>query len=157
MDKISSIFLLLFVSMPFLAVEGTADGNDGHHFNANHIGLFSGATSNLDAKHTYFTVGGDYEHRLGHLFGVGLLADFVFASHLETILGGVLFFHPIGSLKFLLAPAVELTEGHSVFVARAGLGYDFHLGNFSLTPTFNADLIKGHVSLVYGMAFGLGF
>jgi len=42
-------------------------------------------------------------------------------------------------------------------MVRLGLAYDIHLGKTSLSPTLNADLIHEHWSLVFGLAFGLGF
>ena len=129
-----------------------------HH--DNHIGLSAAAaTTNLHSNHTNYTLGADYERRLSPRFGVGALADVVFAHHRETILAGAVVFHPGHNLRFMFAPGVLFVDGSSEhpFVARFGAGYDVHAGWSTLTPTFNVDVIDGHVSLRYGLTLGFGF
>lgn len=130
-----------------------------------HTAIFIGATNNQHAGHTDFTLGTDYEYRLpfaNHQFGTGFFGEIVFADHKETIIGVPLIFHPTSALKFLAGAGLIFAEDHhgeseSHFLTRLGTGYDFHLGNFSLSPTFNADFVDGHTSLVYGISIGTGF
>ncbi|MCF6268182.1 MAG: hypothetical protein L3J41_00560 [Melioribacteraceae bacterium] len=159
------IFLFTFTTLHFAA------GNKKHH-----VGVFAGATSNLYLEHTYFTLGVDYEYRLNHSFGLGLIGDYVMADHAETLLMGGIFYHPISSLKIYVGNGVALltevnkatehednneSEGEeksvSYYVFRLGTGYDFHVSGFSVTPTVAWDLINGHSSIVYGLTFGIGF
>ncbi len=133
-------------------------------FHAHHLGGFVGMASNTDAHHTDFTLGADYEYRLpifGHKTGVGLIADFVFAEHRETILAVSFIYHPTGNVKLLLAPGLAFAEehGHSAehFIWRLGSAYDFHVGQYSISPTLNFDFIEKHLVLAYGITFGLGF
>lgn len=167
----------LYIILIFLAL-GNVSLFAGNH----HIAVFLGATSNLDAEHTDFTIGGDYAYRLSDLFSLGLIGDVVLADYTEILIMPALTVHPMaGGLRFFAAPGIAIidtptleiddslipdgfdvdidTESESVseFVLRLGGAYDIHVGNFAIAPTFSADFISGHVSLVYGMAFGLGF
>lgn len=125
----------------------------------NHIAIFGGATT--ASGETHATVGLDYERRLplvDQVFGLGPIADFSFASEVQTILAIGLFMHPYMGSKITLAPGLEIVLGHSEFVFRAGFAYDFHItGDISLSPTFNADIVSGHVAWVYGLSLGYGF
>lgn len=170
------ISLFLCTITPLSASDFTIQHKDGeshhpkqyhenHQVHSHHLVVFTGATSNLEAKHTDFSLGIDYEYRLPvwhNKLGIGLLGELVFAEHKETIIGVPIFFHPVGSLKFLFAPGMAFTEdehghSHNHFVSRVGLGYDFHIKTISITPGFSADFIEGHISLIYGISLGIGF
>ena len=159
--RMNRILLLLVVSFAVSAGSIWAEESHGHNvFHKHHVGVFaSGATTNLHEDHTSFTLGADYEYRISPRVGIGVLGDVVFAPHRETILAGALVTHPAGGLKVLFAPGVIFIDGSSEnhFVARFGFGYDFHVARASLAPTFNLDVIEGHVSLVYGVTLGFGF
>lgn len=120
-----------------------------------------------------------------NLFGVGLFGEVVFAEHTEYLIGLPIFLHPAGGFKFWAAPGMMIYEPivhedpelHKIksiktdnimasdessgtkqkLLIRAGGGYDFHIKNFSITPAFSADIIDGHVYLIYGIYFGVGF
>jgi hypothetical protein len=138
-------------------------GHQAPHPHSNHLALFTGATTNFEHDSTDFTIGVDYEYRVSDMFGIGLFGEIVYAGHRETIVGVPFFFHMDDApLKIVLAPGVIMAEDHhhhkyEKFLFRAGLGYDIHMGAYSITPTLNADLVDGDVSLVYGLAFGIGF
>jgi hypothetical protein len=142
---------------------GDAHAHGGHHAHRNHLALFTGATTNFEHESTDFTIGVDYEYRVNDTFGIGLLGEIVYAEHKETIVGVPFFIHMKSSpLKFVLAPGVIMGEDHhhhkfEKFLFRGGLGYDIHMGDYAITPTVNADVVDGDVSLVYGIAFGIGF
>jgi hypothetical protein len=160
---------------------------DSHHVHSNHIAIFAGLTSNLEHEHTDFSLGLDYEHRLPrwhNLLGIGIFGEIVFAEHTEYIVGVPVFLHPGGGLKFWLAPGLLMmetvadiprehfilkennnrlladSESSSIgqeFLIRLGVGYDFHIKNISISPAMSADIINGHLALVYGIYFGIGF
>jgi hypothetical protein len=168
-----AILCVLFLGTGIQAKESSHDSHDStgeshavhqeHHLHHNHIALFTGATTNFEHESTDFTLGVDYEYRFSEMFGVGLFGEIVFAEHEETLIGVPLFIHVKESpLKIVLAPGLIMAEDHhghkyEEFLFRGGLGYDIHLDNFSITPTVNADVVDGHVSLAYGLAFGVGF
>ncbi len=159
-----SLIIVLFTNTILLFA-----GDDKNH----HAAVFVGATSNLYAKHTDFTIGLDYEYRLNKFFGVGFIGDYVMADKSETLLMAGLFYHPIASLKLYTGNGIAIVteveedtqhnenEGEeksvSYYAFRLGTGYDFHITNFSITPTISWDLINGHSSIVYGLSFGIGF
>jgi len=158
-----------------------------HHTHSNHLAIFSGLTSNMKHEHTDFSLGLDYEYRLPmwhDLIGIGLFGEVVFAEHTEYLAGIPIFLHPVGGLKFWAAPGLLMMEvadhtteehlfhksnnnelfadGESTtieqeFLIRIGFGYDFHVKNVSISPALSADIINGHLSLVYGIYFGIVF
>jgi len=160
------------------------DGQDGQQADEddserNHISVFVGATTETgDDSETSFTLGADYERRLSEFFGIGALADFALGKTKRTALLGVPFFvHPTEPLEFHAAPAIEFanepsdgdtgedsgdsdseTGSTTNFAVRLGAGYEFALGRFSIAPEVNIDFVSGEsASVVYGLAFGIGF
>lgn len=172
--SMSSIVTLFFFS---LFITSFAGGHKKHHTGANHVGVFVGATSNLKANHTDLTIGLDYEYRANTHLGVGLIGDYIMGEHTEILIMAGVFYHPTNALKlylangFTIARESEELEGDSNsshkkeaedrtvsnHVLRLGMGYDFHLGRFSVTPTVAWDLITGDSSFAYGLTFGIGF
>jgi hypothetical protein len=161
--KRSLVVLVALVISICLTSQATAE--EGHR---HHAGVFVGATLNFEAKHTDFTLGADYEYRFEthHGFlGVGVIADFVFAKHTESLFMGGIFLHPAPSLKFVIGNGIAMsevekagkTETSSHYVIRLGAGYDFVMSSMTITPTVNWDMIEGHSSLVYGLTAGFGF
>lgn len=172
MKRTSGLFfaivpLVLFITSNVRAneAEGHSDGNE-HHANAHHAAVFAGlTTSSIDTEHAHtdFSLGLDYEYRLSfldRLLGIGAFAEVVFSEPTEYLLGIPFALHPIGGLKALIAPGIAIAKVEEIetrFLLRLGAAYDFHIGIFSITPTVNLDIIESHLSLVYGLAFGVGF
>lgn len=179
--QISLMILAVSLMSPLWADTPQEDGSSpgvgshGHsdlHFHANEIAVFVGATTPTKAKsETSFTIGADYERRFHEWFGAGALVDFAFGELKRTALAGPAFFiHPGGAFRFVLGPAAEWVEEDAPmsqragtkhephFVMRAGLNYSFHAGRMLISPVFNVDFIgETKTSLVYGVAFGVGF
>jgi len=65
--------------------------------------------------------------------------------------------HPYKGFRFTLAPGLEHREGEDEFLFRAGVGYEFEIGRWSILPEFNIDFVDGEEALVYGVSFGYGF
>ncbi|MDF1563291.1 MAG: hypothetical protein P1V51_09615 [Deltaproteobacteria bacterium] len=135
-----------------------------HATHANHVGVFLGGTTFLgDHPQTVLTAGLDYERRLSELFGVGLLVDFPMdLGHYSfaVLAAPMLVVHPVAGLKVIVAPGLDYAHEEAAFVARAGIGYDLHLGAYTLAPTFNFDYVLAehpHQALVFGLALGRGF
>ena len=130
--------LVVLLSAPFAYAQGvhgdhaTDDAHHGDekaHHSRSHVAVFAGNTQ-LEG-HSAFTFGADFEYRLPFLndrIGVGALAEAAFGDHTATVVGGVLFVHPVGNFKVLFAPSAEFSEGHRAFLFRSGLGYDLHVG-----------------------------
>ncbi len=186
LSNTTALLLLLLNSAVGAAQEAdpAPQGPDEHHaeHHANHVALFAGASTLTGetpegGSGTAFTLGLDYERRLTRIIGLGLLSDYVAGGVGRAFFLGVpLFVHPVGGLGLTLAPGVEFEkeeaedletrssgaeEAHTSthFAFRLGAYYSFPLpSRFSLVPQFNADLISGKgTTLVYGLAFGIGF
>ncbi len=124
-----------------------------------HLAVFGGAT--IHHGHAAPTFGVEYEFRLPvwqYRLGVGPIVEGIFDTSTASIIAPAAFLHPWGGLKLLAAPGVEATSGHAAFLVRGGLGYEFHLGSWSLTPLAQFDWVfGGGLAQVYGLSVGYGF
>lgn len=164
--------MLLFLLDATYAQKHTADSADSHkhEYHQNHGASFLGATTHLDAEDTGFTIGTEYTRRFGS-WGVGFMVEMA-SSRVERdiIIGVPVSLYPWRELVLFVAPAVEVasfeelhgseskqvTELEPLF--RFGMAYWFAVNEtIALAPTFQADVTKGHWSLVYGLSIGVGF
>ncbi len=123
-----------------------------------HVALFSGAT--IHYGHAAPTFGLEAEYLVpgtGGILGVGPLFETVLDTHTIGIAAAILTLHPFAGVRVLAGPGVEYVEGHTAVLVRGGLGYDFHIDRFSITPLASLDYIEGSFAQVYGLAFGVGF
>ncbi len=161
------IGMMLSITSVYAAEEQAHEGHGEthateHEAHANHVAVFAGATTVTEHEtHHYFTLGADYERFfMDGLLGAGALVDAAFTDADTVVVLGVPFFvHPVSSLKLFVAPGLEMVAGHNEFMVRGGLGYDIHVGNYSVTPTASIDYIVNldHTAYVYGIAVGRGF
>jgi hypothetical protein len=91
------------------------------------------------------------------LLGLGALFDAVLGDEKEYIVAPFVAIHPFAGLKLAGAPGLAFAHGTRHFVLRGTAAYDIHVASFSLSPTVSADLIEGHLAMVYGLSVGLGF
>ncbi|MEJ5245343.1 MAG: hypothetical protein WHV28_06510 [Bacteroidota bacterium] len=141
-----------------------------HNYN-HHLGLFLGALSSLNNGEISFSTGIDYTYyfsNTGTMIGVGGFIEGAFGKHTEAIFGGTFNIKPWEEVQFHIAPSIIyrelqtdiIDEIHSTskvkFLLRFGGNYTFHLQNFSISPTINADIVGSKVGLVYGIGFGVG-
>ena len=176
MKQTFALITALMIAIILLSITATAQehATESHdtHAARYHTGIFIGAASSMQEKTSNFALGIDLERRIRRHFGIGLMAESVFAEHIESLIAVPLFFHA-GSLKCWLAPGIEFAkeideaktaetgketlEMKEVFLIRAGLGYDIHLGKFSISPAVNLDFAGEKTSLVYGVGLGMAF
>lgn len=57
----------------------------------------------------------------------------------------------------LAASGADFHGGKEEFVVRLGVLYDFHVGDWSISPTFHLDVLEAKENVVYGVGFGRGF
>lgn len=139
---------------------GAQHHHSSHGFHPHHLALFVGVT---EAEHHHetereATFGIDYEYRFNEHFGLGGLVDYAGGDIDATVVAVALFIHPFAQAKILIAPGLEIHDGYEEELLRAGVGWDFHLGeSFTLTPTFAIDFVDGEEIKVYGINFGWGF
>lgn len=179
--------LLLVLPWPLASAQEAdpaAHRPEEHHgrHHANHLAFFAGASTLTGeipegAPGTAFTLGLEYERRFTRHIGLGFLADYAVGELGRAFLLAVpLWIRPVGGLGLALAPGVEFEEEEAKhtetrssaaeethtsthFAFRLGAFYAFPISSmFSLVPQFNADFIGGNgTTLVYGLAFGIGF
>ncbi|MFP4528576.1 MAG: hypothetical protein ACLFQX_08510 [Candidatus Kapaibacterium sp.] len=122
-------------------------------------------------------------HGTSPSLGIGLMAEVVLADHMEYIAAVPVFVHPWAGLKFWVAPGAIYAHPHEVhtddtghkffrrdrpqvgdegtseawtnFLLRVGVGYDFHVDEYSIAPTVSADIFKSQVAIVWGVTFGV--
>ena len=130
---------------------------EDHHFHKHHVGVFFGGTHDYNSEDAV-TVGLDYEYRLTKLLGAMAFIDYAGGNIESSVVGAGLFFHPGGDVRLLTAVGDEVHNGHSEFVARLGALYDFHIENWTLSPTLMVDILEsGHLNVIYGIGLGRGF
>jgi hypothetical protein len=153
--------------------------NDNHyrkdskgHSSKHHIAIFEGATTSLDHTSTGYTVGIDYEYKLSKLIGAGLMGEYVAVEENEVEFGIPIFIHPLKGTRIIASPLLVIADEHieeahghthevshepnrhSSFAYMLGIGYDFHLGNFSIDPSLNYHGGITH-AISYGISLGL--
>ncbi|MBP2646651.1 MAG: hypothetical protein H6Q77_275 [Gemmatimonadetes bacterium] len=124
----------------------------------NKLSGFVGGT--VEHEGTAFTLGLDYERRLGPLFGVGVIIDKAFGGERAFIAAGALYWHPLPPMRLDIAPGFERIEAEdeSAFVLRLGADYDFEIKErWSLGPNVNLDLANGRAVFVFGAELGFSF
>ena len=150
------------------------EAQDDHAFHHHHVAVFVGATTPFNSASggkTGFTIGADYEYRFTESVGAMLLFDHVMGDHKRDWLFGAMFaVRPIDALRLAIGVGFELadkdvasggmtvTQTKAYFVWPTRVSYDFHAGNFTISPTLGIDLIgETKTNIVYGLAFGYGF
>lgn len=156
------ILILVVTGINGLIYAGEGTENEKSH--PNHLAVFIGATTNPEAEQTNFTLGIDYEYKVGEKTGIGVLGEAIFAEHKEIIIGIPLFYH-LQKVKLFVAPGILSTteeddhETEKVVkgLVRIGTSFDIDVSGVSIAPTLSADFIDGNISLIYGIGIGKGF
>lgn len=162
-----------FVALGYRYAQGNADEH-GAHFHANHLAVFTGATS--DEHGTEFTLGAEYVRRFGSRgrWGLGGFGEAILAEHTEWVLAGSLSFFATNQFWLQTGSGVELfkevtsetggarsaegeVEAKSSFLVRVGLGYNMQLGILTVAPVVFLDLVRNTQTLVWGVNLGTGF
>lgn len=173
-------------STPFVAalalalhggLAGAQEAHAGQHEHANELALFLGGTT--EKGETHFTIGAEYERRLGERFGLSLVAEHVGDVDAWVLLAPITLRPWRGSgLKLFAGPGLEskspaepevhgargpqaAPERETLFVLRGGVGWAFELRRVVLTPQLELDLVREdgrwEDGFVFGIAIGFGF
>jgi len=159
--------------------EHEAAKHEEHEFHRHHLSVFLGATtadvelggeggeagteseegegSEETTTETEATIGLEYQHRFSRAWGLALAFEYVGGGARNWMAGLGPVLHPVAGLELYAGPGFEHNEGENEFVFRVGLGYDFEVGRWSLTPAFNLDFVDGEHTYVYGAYVGRGF
>lgn len=174
MHDMSVAVLAFTLSAGLAAAQEPATHEEHEH--ANEVAVFLGGTTESNATH--FTIGAEYERRLGERFGLSFVCEHVSDT------GAWVFLAPFTvrparklGLKVYVGPGFEskapeeegeenAAEGaakgrEASFVARTGVGWTLELKRVSLTPQVEVDFAHEHdrweKALVFGVAIGVGF
>ena len=173
------VWSVLVIPCDILAEEEGTSPHEEHHYHRHHVALFVGGTNTeihieehghdesgavQTARTNALTIGIDYGYRLTSLVGVAGFLEYAGGDVQATVAAVGLFLHPIGGLKFLLAPGVEYREDHTSVLFRTAVYYDIFFGNVTVAPVVNVDFVDrafrsgdGEYNLVYGLSVGYGF
>ena len=146
--------LLLLGQHCWLTQDVLAAGADHRH----HIALVGGFAEN-DSKSAKFT-GVEYEYRIADRWGIGGYYEFTFDGFDLEAIGLIGTYRPSGAWKIMGGGGVErkLGTNKDKRLLRLGVGYDFHVGDSSLTPVLAVDWVEDNSYVLYlGVAIGFGF
>jgi len=151
-----AILLLPGIDHPAFAMEPEEEAEEYHR---HHLSvLVGGAVRDEEETETGFGGGFEYEYRFSRWLGVGVLAEAVSGDLRDVLAIAPISLHPWRGLRLVAAPGAEISkENDAVFAFRLGVGYEFEFGRFTVAPEYNADLVEGTPTHVFGLAFGVGF
>ncbi len=151
---LASVFVVLMAS--------SLIAGDQQDYDRSEFAVFCGDTRSDGTS--AFTLGVDYEYRWDSTAGMGLLFEYVLGDRFEReyLFGLPFYAHPYGGLRLLFAPVlvVEKVDDDTNVnrgLVRVGFAYGIDAGDFSITPEFNVDFLRGQAYAVYGLAFGYRF
>lgn len=150
---------LCLLTMPALAEEPHHPAPYHLEHGPQHLSMFLGGTEvDEEGIGTAFTLGVDYEYRLGRRLGVGGLVEHAFGDLDSTSLLGVVDLHICHGLALQLGPGVELGEEEDVFITRVGALYEFERNAYTVSPQVHYDIHDGAKdAVVFGLAVGHAF
>jgi hypothetical protein len=102
------------------------------------------------------TFGIDYEYRVSPLIGLGAVIERAYGELDATTLLAVADIHIYEGFIMQVGPGFESGEGEKIFVARAGILYEFEYEKFTLSPQLHWDYHRGKDNAVV-IAVALGF
>ena len=147
--------------------EGAEEEEPGHdHALALFLGGVTHFGSDADPNESGFAIGLEYARGLTSRLKVGLIAEYATTDAERDFIAALpLFAHLTERFVLVAAPGVEFAsveeggqeEKETEFLMRFGMIYDIELNNWALGPQVHADLVNGRWTLVYGIAFGIGF
>jgi hypothetical protein len=152
-----AVALVHGVGLAARASESHRDETEVRH--RHHISAFlGGAVRDEHETEGGFALGLDYEYRLARLLGAGVLVEVTAGELRDVVVIVPVSLHPWRGLRLVAAPGANVpSEGDAEFLMRLGVGYRLPIGHFTLGPEFNADLIDGTPTYVFGVSFGVGF
>ena len=100
----------------------------------------------------------DYEYRVSPVIGLGAVIEHAYGELDATTLLAVADIHIYEGFTMQVGPGFEHRESENVFVARAGILYEFEYENFTISPQLHWDFHQGEASaMVAGFAIGFSF
>lgn len=130
-------------------------------YGSHHLSIILGGT-HISGEGTAETVGLDYEYRISDYLGLGAVIEHAAGDVNANTTLAVVDLHPFHNPFIVqLGVGVEARNGEEegdVFVARAGMLYEFERGRYTLSPQLHWDFHdRHHNAIVAGIAFGVAF
>jgi hypothetical protein len=146
-------------ALPSSAEEGEAEEEVERHRHLVAGFLGAGIRDEHGVVDSGFVLGLGYEYRIVELLGAGAIVEVAAGNLRDVVLLVPFVLHPWRELGLVAAPGVEFENpGETRFAMRLGVTYEFPLGSrFRLIPEFNADIVDGDPTFVFGLSFGLPF
>ncbi len=137
-----------------IAGAAAAGGPDHRH----HVAISAGGTWHEKGSQNGGVYAIEYEYRLHEYVGVGAVFDATSGIKDDPlVLAVAATVHPVGGLKLIAGAGYEFKRKEDPLV-RAGIAYDFHLGeHLTLGPCVTADFVSGDTNINYTLALGWGF
>jgi hypothetical protein len=144
--------------LPTLAEEA-GQPNAPHEVEAYHRNKIEFGIANTHTKHgdNAITLAVSYGYRFSELASIGILGEYAFGDLDFGIVGIPLKLYPGDGWVLVAMPGVEIHDGHQEVLFRLGVGYEFEMEGFSITPEVAVDYVDDEVDLVVGLTFGFGF
>ena len=116
------------------------------------------ADTRIDGEGDNSTLGIDYEYRVSPLIGLGGVIEHAYGGPDATTLLAVADIHIYEGFTVQVGPGFEHRISENVFVARAGILYEFEYENFYYVATAALGFSPGEASaMVAGFAIGFSF
>ena len=154
------LYILLFISTFALAQET-------HHMHKHHVDIFLGATLETDTankgdgkENKSSAFGLEYQYRINSQWGIGAAIEAIGDDTIrEEVYVIPITYHINHSWAIFAGPGYEQAAHHGDYLLRAGVAYEYSLGNnFDIEPKFMADWIgASRTTWVAGVALGYGF
>jgi hypothetical protein len=168
-----ALFALLLVPVLALADEETSEraNTREHEHHKNHMGGFLGASTHLDTDDTGATLGVEYARMMSKSWAIAGYIEMVSSSaERDFIFLVTALFYPWRGLGVGVGPGFEVvekevdhhgeikTEKEAEFILRFGGGYGWSITpEVSLGPVVFADVTRSRWTIVYGVAWTVGF
>lgn len=150
----------LSLSLPTLAAEEAGHGKKTHH----HVALFIGGGVETkrhgghDEEHDKGVAAGfEYAARFHARWGAGAAVELLGQDTVRDLVFAVpISFYPVGGLRLVAGPGLEVTREDSEFLFRLGAGYEIDIAEqWTLAPEIMVDFVDGGaITVLAGLAIG---
>lgn len=157
--RVKSIFLIGVLGLMASAnAQHESAGEEAHIPHGPHHLSILLADTHINSEGDNATFGIDYEFRVSPLLGLGAVIEHAYGEVDATTLLAVADIHIYEGFIMQVGPGFEHRESENVFVARAGILYEFEYENFTLSPQLHWDFHQSEANaIVAGIALGFSF
>ncbi len=157
--KLVGVATALFFTAGTAMASDEAEGglhheSEEHQRNKVELGI---ANTHTEHGENAFTLAASYNYRFSKAASIGVLGEYAFDPLDQWVFGLPLKFFPGQGWVLVAMPGVEIHGGHQKPLFRLGVGYEFEMDGYSITPEFNVDWVEDEVEYVIGVSVGFGF